>query len=245
MKNAPSRLGIFLLSIQITRVGLFLTHGLLLGWMGWFFAIALAAGVYVSAYFFGKTRGWAKVPGALGLVLFGLGDLWFNEMELIRTLSATDLVVETANFMNYSAEDIRWFLHISALIFGAFPTAGAAILGWQQSVSEGIEEFQQAGVISRIITAAGAVGVKYLTITADNLERRAGLALPEGEKPPLLEARNKEVRRWRSLTTEDIAWIGDPARGRQEIIYRYGVSDGAAGDWQRRIRAGERPWRDQ
>lgn len=243
MKNAPFRLSFFLIAIQITRVASFLGSGLHLGWMGFAFAIAVGYGVYVSAYFFGKAKGWGKIPGALGLILFGGGDLWFNEMELIRVLSATDLVVETANFMNYTADDIRWFMHYSALFFGAFPTIGAGLLGWMQTTAEDIEEFKEPGLFARIGTALGSIVVSGAGVAVVRLERFAKIAPRDGQNLPLLEGQTKLVRRWKSLTAEEIGRImGPPGMGREQMVAFFGISDGAAGDWKRRLETGERPW---
>lgn len=241
MKHAPSRLAIFLIAITVARVAFFLANGLQLGWMGWLFAISLGAGVYVSAYFFGKAKGFGnKAPGFIGLILFGGGDLWFNEMEVIRVLSAQDLVVETANFMNYSATDLRWAMQYSALFFGAFPTLGAGLLGWMQSVAESIVEFQRPNLIARIETALGRVVTSWAGGFALKLEKRANIAIQDGENLPLLDGHTKLVRRWKSLTAEDVARI--PLLNREEVTVQYGVSDGAAGDWHRKIKEGQRPW---
>lgn len=243
MKNAAFRLSFFLIAIQITRVSAFLGTGLKLGWMGVAFAIAIGYGVYLSAYFFGKAHGWAKLPALCGLILFGGGDLWFNEMELIRVLSATDLVVETANFMNYTAEDIRWFMHYSALFFGAMPTIGAGLLGWIQTTAEGIEEFKEPGLLARIGTALGTIVVSGAGVAVVRLERLANIAPPNGQNLPLLEGQTKLVKRWKNLTAEEISRIiGPPGMGREQMVAFFGISDGAAGDWKRRLESGERPW---
>lgn len=240
MKNAPSRLATFLIFITIARVAFFLANGLHLGWMGWAFAVGLGAGVYVSAYYFGKAAGWNKIVGFLGLILFGGGDLWFNEMEVIRILSAKDLIVDSANFMNYSADDLRWAMQYSAIFFGAFPTLGAGLLGWMQSVAEGIPDFQKPTLYARIETALGRMVTSWAGGFAVKLEKRANIAVQDGEIMPLLDGQAKLVRRWKSLTAEDIARI--PLLNREEVTIQYGVSDGAAGDWHRKIKAGERPW---
>jgi hypothetical protein len=47
-------------------------------------------------------------------------------------------------------------------------------------------------------------------------------------------------RRWGSLTADECAKL--PQMGRAEISALFGISDGASGEWKRRIEAGERPY---
>lgn len=239
MKTAPSWLAYFLIAITIGRVALLLDHGLALGWMGWFFAVALGAGVYVSAFYFGRPAGLRKVPGAIGLAVFGLGDLWFNEVEVIRSISAIQLLPESANFLDMAADELRWMMQMTALFFGAFPTVGAALLGWMQSVAPTITEFNQPGFLERVVKATGDV----IAARAHALEMKiTSIALPApsvGQIPPRTVEGRLRVK-WRNLTADDCAWI--ESRSRADITAKYGISDGAAGEWQRRIRNGEKPW---
>src|SRR5688572_21396372 len=97
MRKAPQFIATLFLIITLGRVADFVSNGLGDGGNGPFFSAALAVGVYVVSFF---TR-WkiSRNAARVGIIAFIGVDLLFNLMELTRTLSAKNMIVEGSNFL--------------------------------------------------------------------------------------------------------------------------------------------------
>jgi hypothetical protein len=134
MKKFPQVLAFLFVVITVGRVASFMRDGLHIGFVSYFFAVGVAVGVYVSAFYLRFKQ--TKKQAFISLVFFMLIDLWFNEFELIRVLSSVEMVSTESNFLGFNQSQITNGLHVSALVFGAFPTVAGALLGWLQSGAE-------------------------------------------------------------------------------------------------------------
>lgn len=246
MRKAPQFIATLFLIITLGRVADFVSNGLGDGGNGPFFSAALAVGVYVVSFF---TR-WkiSRNAARVGIIAFIGVDLLFNLMELTRTLSAKNMIVEGSNFLGMERATLETLMQISALIYGAFPTLAIGIMGWLQSGADKIDELNQFGKtwtktlqsIGRIFNGIGvAIAVKIET--AALFVAKAASVSP-GNMPANDGQNGQEVatRSWKSLTAEDVARI--PAMSRAEIRAAFGVSDGTAGNWKSDVLDGKRPW---
>jgi len=127
MKRLPLILGLIFISVTVHRVASY-SGG---GFNGWAIALALAIGVFLSAYF---TEMKTTVrPALFMLVFFVVVDGLFNLNEVLK----------------WSVEQGRWnftlqlwsstslyIYRISDPIYGIFPTLAAAMLGWLSKATE-------------------------------------------------------------------------------------------------------------
>lgn len=244
MKRAPYLLALFAIAITIYRSAIFGSEGLQQGWQGWSAAIVVACGVYVGFYFMRtkRTRTAGIVVGGVSVLV----DLWINEFELIRVLSTSQLIAPDANFLGFNSEFIRFAMQLTALGYGAFPTILAALLGWLQGAVDQEPAFNKPGSFSRLISAIfGALG-NFVAAMAIKIEIMAGIKASAGfagNLPNNLPGSPAQVpvRRWHTLSAEEIAKI--PGMSREMMMTIFGISDGTAGDWKRRVLSGERPWK--
>ena len=241
MRKSPQFFALFFIIITVGRVAAFISLGLHIGVMGWAFAIGLTACVFITAYFarYKETR-WA---GGVGLVFFLLIDLWFNEFELIRTLSTKQLVPPVANFMNIPQQDLQFAMQFSALVFGAFPTIAAALLGWLQSGADRVAVLKSRRVLPPFMLAFAARFQSWFPEQADrvkisNPNYRDGSEneVIEGTEIAAKQLPGKAVR-WDVLTASDKAQIAGMLP--LQIISRYGGSERRARMWKQWAREGK------
>ena len=124
MKKMPMVLAGMFIAITLVRVAALAAEGFQAGALGWLFSAGLGAGIFISSYYSrvsatGKdgeedrrskqTRDMALIS----MILFVAVDGYFNIMEVQRSLQD-----ET--------------LRIAAVLYGAFPTLAAALLGGLQ-----------------------------------------------------------------------------------------------------------------
>jgi hypothetical protein len=202
--------------------------------MGYAFAVGLAAGVYVSAYFLRfKEARWAAFST---LAIFMLADLWFNEFENIRTVSTAQLISDDANFMNIDAQTIRYGMQFSALVFGAFPTIAAALLGWLQSGAERVQ-------VLRTRSLFGKFGIGIMA----KFERAFPEIEDKGKRSPLLSENstgkmltaggNRGKVRWDEISAEKRAQL--PGLSAGQIVAMYGGSPRRARMWVQWVKDGK------
>lgn len=235
MRNNPSRLAIFFVLITITRVATFAVFGLQIGWMGYAFAIGLAAGVYITAYFirFDETR----LPAVVGLVLFLVADMWFNEFENIRTISALALVDNSVNFLSWDAETIRRLMQVSALVFGAFPTIAAAVLGWLQSGAERVRVLKTRNWFGKIGLAFAARIENSFPEVEDRASARLAAPAEKAEISVVADGENQATGRkvrWEEIAAEERSQF--PVMTDYQIVTRYGGSVRRARMWRQWVR---------
>lgn len=234
MRNAPFRLAVVFLLITIERVALFTSLGLKVGWTGWVFGLGLPLGVYVSAFFlrYKETR-W---PGITMTGFFMLFDLWFNEGELIRSLSSADLVPPDSNFLGMGAAELTNLMQISALAFGAFPTIAAAGLGWLQSGAERVAVLRTRSWFGKFGLAIGARVSSWFPETEEKrqVEGRVLVEMPDGSGNRQISAGKV---RWDTLSAGqkvEIAALPDA-----QIIALYGGSRRRARMWRQWAKEGK------
>lgn len=244
MKKAPAILAVGFILITFFRVSVFLSEGMKLGWLGISFAIALTAGVYVSAYFtqFKET----KLAAFAALVPFAVADLWFNEMEMIRALSPETLIAAQANFLNFSADSITRGLHISAVVYGALPTVFAALLGWLQADAEKVASLNKKGWIAQLWAANVALWKREIQATAVKTfgnQRFAELKSGNEGNQPLLSVDESVVSvdagkiRWEDLKVADKEEIA--AFNTRQIQSKWQVSPRTARNWKKWVGQGK------
>ena len=127
MKRFPLLLGMLFITVTIRRVAHFAGGDAL----AWTFSIALAMSVYISAYL----TGWATTRRIawVSLIFFASVDGFFNLAETLNWSVATG---------RWSTSVILWgqqqlFVYRFAdVLYGAFPTLAAAMLGWLAMYSE-------------------------------------------------------------------------------------------------------------
>lgn len=161
MKEAPFKLALFSILITVIRIALFVFiidkgYGETLGKVfAVTFAFLMAAGTYLSAFSvrFPNSR-WA---GLAGLLLFGAGDLLFNEAAVIYVTSSATLIPPESNFLNMSNTELLYSMQVLTLVFGAMPTLAAAVLGWMQASFYKVAELNKAGLMGRISSALGRI----------------------------------------------------------------------------------------
>lgn len=127
-KRAPVLLSALFIGVTVTRVSRFAGGGLL----GWLFALGLAGGVFVAAYFvdYGQTgakkRPTAR-PALAALVFFVFVDGLFNLADVINHS------LESGRWMTQVVllDGIYWYPYrLADILYGAFPTIAVALLGW-------------------------------------------------------------------------------------------------------------------
>jgi len=160
MRNLPGYVAVLFLMLAISRVASFVAVALVGGsTMGWFggilFSLGVAVGIIAAAYRIAFKEGrWLAV--CITLVFMAV-DLFFNEAELIRVLSARQMVASEANFLGLDSETLTNIMQVAALIYGAFQTAAMALLGWLQGTAAQVPELNKPGLWARVKTALGKV----------------------------------------------------------------------------------------
>lgn len=228
MRKLPARLAAFFILITILRVANFAVYGLKIGTLGYAFAVGLAIGVYASAYFvrFKETR----VAAVFGLILFGAGDLWFNEFELMRSLSTEQLLPPDANFLHFTNESLIKGMQITAVIYGAFPTIAAIVLGYMQSGAEKVGSLKVRQWFGRFGIKIQAIFESFFPETSD----KGGSVTTTTQQLPGNNGNGNEYGiavRWETLTArqkEEIAGMSTRA-----IIAAYAVKSRTARNWKK------------
>lgn len=237
MKKAPAILAVGFVLITFFRVQQFLRDGMHLGTLGISFAIALTCAVYSAAYFtqFKETKFWAIVA----LVMFGALDLWFNELEMIRSLSPETLVVAGSSFLAMNSEQITKAMHVSALIYGVAPTLCSALLGFLQGDVEKVQSLNKRGVFGQVWYAIRATFLKGLNATLAEWFGQEYLApqlpskqnqLPQTTDGEIVVA--KKVR-WEDLLADDKDAIAQ--MNTRQIMSKYAVSKRTASYWKQKV----------
>lgn len=127
MKRFPILLGLLFVTVTIRRVAHFAGGDAL----AWTFSVALAISVYVSAYL----TGWKITRRAawVSLLFFAGADGFFN---LAETLNWSLRVGRWATSIVLWGETSIHIYRLADVLYGAFPTLAAAILGWLAMYSE-------------------------------------------------------------------------------------------------------------
>lgn len=245
MRRAPQYLTYFFIVISVQRVAEYIANSLHVSWMGWPFAFGIAFGVYVGMWYRGEPQ--TEKAARSAAWMFIIVDLVFNEFELISELSAKQLVPPTSNFLGIGAEWLTYGMQLSAILFGAIPTLAVAFLGRLQNSADSywkgkITNVQRVGnAFTRMlahVTGAIAFRVEGFAMKFGNNAHSQGTPVPQGDGQEFSSANPK---RWKQLTAEDVQFIS--ANGRAAIMARFGISDGAAGNWKANIAKGDRPWK--
>ena len=142
MKRFPLLLGMLFITVTIRRVAHFAGGDAL----AWTFSIALAMSVYISAYL----TGWATTRRIawVSLIFFASVDGFFNLAETLNWSVATG---------RWSTSVILWgqqqlFIYRFAdVLYGAFPTLAAAMLGWLAMYSEKLIARSGGGLLKRAL----------------------------------------------------------------------------------------------
>lgn len=114
MKRLPLVLAALFLAITLARVAEFVSREMSAGFLGWVFAPALGAAVYTVAYYTRQQT--TRKAAMVGLLFFVLVDAYMNFAEVWLT-SSHDHPLTIGG----------------AVLYGVFPTAAVAILGWLQT----------------------------------------------------------------------------------------------------------------
>ncbi len=242
MKRMPLLLAVGFVLITFFRVSAFLFTGMRLGWLGFSFALALTLGVYVTAYFirFRETK-WIAIAA---LAIFTSADLWFNEFEMVRSLSPEQLLGVSANFLGFNSESITWGLHLSALIYGALPTTCAVLLGVLQSRVEKVATLKVRGFWGQLWFAIGATFTKGIRANLESALGKENFAqLPSGNQGKSLPEPGDGVInagkvRWEDLKVADKEEIAQMTP--RQVLARYGnISIRTARNWKTWIEQGK------
>lgn len=114
MKRIPLFLAGLFLAITLARVAGFTSREMSAGILGWVYAIGLGVAVYTAAYW--TRNATTRRPAAIALAFFILADCLFNFSEVWLTSSLRSPLVVAG-----------------AIVYGLFPTAAVALLGWLQT----------------------------------------------------------------------------------------------------------------
>jgi hypothetical protein len=171
MRKLPTILAGLFIAITLARVASFSAEAMQAGVLGWIFSIGLGLSVYASAY-------WTRVSASsrdgnedrrsrstrvmawIALVLFAVADGFFNLAEVLRT-------VTDSNLRN------------AAILYGAFPTLAAALLGALQGYVDRLPVAPQRNNIPAALRAY-AVGKLRIPVDAPQL---ASVATVEPQLP--------------------------------------------------------------
>lgn len=244
MRRAPQYLTYFFIVISVQRVAEYIANSLHVSWMGWPFALGIALGIYVAMWY----RGEAVTEKAARQTawMFIIVDLIFNEFELINKLSSAQMVANDSNFLGIGHQWLTYGNQASALLFGAIPTLAVAFLGrlqnsadqhWKGKLTNTQRIGNAASKMIANVTGAIAFRVEGFAMKGGNSATPRSGSMPASDGQSAASAGRK---RWKDLTADDVAFI--TANGRSAIMARYGISDGAAGNWKSDLLAGKRPW---
>lgn len=240
MRKTPQVLALFFIAITIGRVAAFISVGLDVGFTGWLFSFGLAFGVYISAFFVRhKESRWAAL---FALTFFVLTDLWFNEFELVRVLSTSQILTPDANFLGIEHIYLVYSMQFSALVFGAFPTIAAALLGWLQAGADRVAVLKSRSVFPSIGVAIAAKISSLFPETLDTVKisRFDNPQLPENNAVYNAETsmpRLGKSARWERLSNSEKAEIANLLP--MQIAAKYGGSERRARMWLQWIREGK------
>jgi hypothetical protein len=173
MRKTPLYIAGILLVIQIARVAHFSETQMRAGALGWLFSMALAAGVFVCAYYTrqsitrkdGVTDGRDKAARQwawASLILLVVADGFFNLADVLSTIDTTSALIV-----------------VSGCIYGAFPTLASAMLGALQGKIDRLPAPPNAQAIKR---AAWVRGVIARATQAAAQKRTQPVKLKPGEK---------------------------------------------------------------
>lgn len=243
MRNLPLIGAALFLFLAVSRTAVFIAVGISGGhWAGWIggflFSVGVALGLAASSYRMAFKQGWWIALAST--VLFMAVDLYFNEAELIRVLSVSQMIAPQANFLGWEAKTLTGIVQAAALVYGAFQTVATALLGWLQGTAAQVPELNKPGVWARIRSGIYRVISGYSVAVAIRIEQHAEYVSQNAARPAAKPPEIAAPRHWGELTAEDVNQI--VAQNRQWIMATYGISDGAAGAWKRWIREGKRPW---
>lgn len=245
MRRLPSILAFFFVTISLWRVSDFMSRGLHLGFLGVLFAIGVAVAVYVSSYFtqHEKTK-WAAL---VGLVFFGFLDVYFNTLEMVRTLSGLQIVADGSTFLRANSVQLTNIFQWSALVYGVIPTLSAAQLGWLQSDAEKVAFLNRRSWIAAFFKAISATMQKGIVA---NLEERYHIStyrqIESGKSGKQLEVSDDTVIdadavfgkiRWEDLIAADKTAIAGMST--RQIVAKWHVGERTARNWKSRVEAGE------
>lgn len=127
MKRLPLILGLIFITVTVHRVATF-SGG---GFNGWAVALALAVGVFLSAYF--SEMKTTSRPALVALVFFVIVDGLFNVSEVLKWS------VEQGRWdfaLKFSEQTSFYIYRISDPLYGLVPTLAAAMLGWLSKSAE-------------------------------------------------------------------------------------------------------------
>lgn len=244
IRKAPQYLTYFFILISVKRAADYIAISLNSPYMGWPFAFGIALGIYVGMWYQGD--GATKKEGRTVAWTFIIVDLIFNEFDIINNLSTAQLVSNQSNFLGIGQEWLRYGNQATALLFGAVPTLAVAFLGRLQAAAD---QYWKGKITNsqRIVNAlskqlANATGGIAFWMEGFAFKGAKGASqsshpVPAGDGQVIITATPKK---WKQLTAEDVAFIS--VNGRGQIANRYGISDGAAGNWKRDILAGKGPF---
>jgi hypothetical protein len=234
MRQAPYRLALFAVSLTIIRVAVYVVFGLQVGWLGYLFAAFVGGGVYVCAYFARhKDSRWAAL---FGLAFFMAVDMIFNVGEVVRTLSAQQLIAPASNFLDMDAVVLRHAMQWSALVFAVFPTIAAALLGWLQAGAEKVQSLRGRSWFGKVGIAIAAKVERAFPETED-MRQVSGKKTAEFPLSNSLPQLPGGVARWEGLSAESKAEIS--AMDAVRIAAVYGGSLRRARMWKQWIKEGK------
>lgn len=227
MKTSPRNLSLFFLAVTIYRTAIFMATGLALGYVGTSLAIGNAVGVYISAYFLARLSFWRGALVALpALILFGLIDMAFNMLEVVRTLSTANFVPESANFLNMSSADIHFAMQWAGLAVGIFPSVATAMLGLLQGQANTLDYLDNKSFFGQIQLAILAkIGYKNTAQEAN----QPVIITRENENSPRITGNSKMIAK-SSLTAEQRSALPTLTDG--QIVSMYGIKPRTARKWK-------------
>lgn len=229
--------GYSLVAGTIYRVSNLLAEGLGMGWQGWAIGLGVAGGLALSAKFIFGNGFLTGLVFAATFIICLLGDIWMNELEVVRILRPMD-VSSYANYYGVTAAQLRAAIEMTGIIVGFV----SSILGFlillglsrlsndEPDRAELWFKLKQDKILGGVATAFGGVAMR----------QRKSRNMPIVAKQKSGTARPKTVVAWEELTALDVPFILNA--NRQAIQDNYGVSNGTAALWKRRLRAGETPW---
>lgn len=245
MQKAPYYIAIGFIAITIVRVSVFVALGLHVGPLGYVFGVVVGMWVYVSTFWLNrKETFW---PALVSTIISISTDLFFNELELVRSLSTQAMVAPESNFMGIGAENLRYLMQFAALVFGAIPTVAAASLGWLQSSILKIKEFNKPSGWERVMAALFRIVSGLGMVVAVRVEAFAAFA---GQQVPQNSPGSGAITRWEDLTASDktelagkIAEAGNDKKALGALTLwlmgKYGGGDRRARMWVQWIREGK------
>ena len=196
MKRLPLILGLIFISVTVHRVAVF-SGG---GFNGWAVALALAVGVFLSAYF-SEMKTTSK-PALVALVAFVIVDGLFNVSEVLRW----SVEVGRWNFYLEFSEGFGIYIYrLADPLYGIFPTIAAAMLGWLSKSAERMIVSRKGSWKDRLMNGL----VSWLLGTLPESEKEPTPRpekLPEitGKLPPWLPVVPGSIKEFKYMVDEGI-----------------------------------------